>query len=521
MRRGLTTTVVLMAVAGLGMAAANRTRGQAEAVTPRRPNVVLILADDLSWNLVNRRFTPHIAALQRRGMTFTRYFVTDSLCCPSRSTLFTGLLPHDSGVFTNLPPDGGYGKFRSAGLEQRTWAVALQRAGYRTSMLGKYLNGYGDPQMTADTAPVPPGWSDWHVSNATGYAEFNYLLNENGSVTSYGGPAGGCGTVATPDDYGVDVLADKATAFIGESAGGPFAVEAATFAPHAPFTPAPRNACDFPGLQEPRDPSFNTLNTHAPAWLAARRKLPPAQVARLDAAFRKRAQATEAVDRVVGDVEAALARHHLLDDTYIVFTSDNGFHLGQHRLAQGKQTAFDTDIRVPLVVAGPGVPRGRTSRAVTQNTDLYPTFAQLAGRTPGASVDGRSLLELLHPGPRTVPWRTVALVEHHGLTPTNDPDSDAGRRGGNPPTYEAIRLSAAHVPGFRRPLEAVYVEYANPAHEREFYDIRSDPYERHNIVASLSARQRAALHLILRRLATCHGTRACWAAGRPRLSRTA
>src|SRR4051812_26743539 len=156
------------------------------------PNIVFILTDDLSWNLVKRRFAPHVVALERRGETFDHYFVADSLCCPSRSTIFTGDYPHDTHVFSNGGATGGYPKFAGEGLTTRTFAVALQQRGYATSMLGKYLNGYGGPVMTPATAPVPEGWSDWHVSNDTGYGEFDYLLNDNGRLDRYGGPAVGC-----------------------------------------------------------------------------------------------------------------------------------------------------------------------------------------------------------------------------------------------------------------------------------------------------------------------------------------
>src|SRR5262249_46622563 len=160
-----------------------------------------------------------------------------------------------------------------------------------------------------------------------------------------------------------------------------------------------------------------------------------------------------------------------LKNTYIVFSSDNGYHLGQHRLTRGKQTAFDTDIRVPLVIAGPGVPRGRTAAQVTQNTDLYPTFLQLSGGAPSAQVDGRGLLPLLHPGQRPVPWRTVALIEHHGPDRNpSDPDFDQGKASGNPTTYEAIRISRRHLPYFKGAVEAVYVEYQDAAHEVEYYN---------------------------------------------------
>ena len=497
-----------LAAAGPHASAAKRTAA--------KPNIVFILADDLSCDLVNRRFAPHIVGLQKRGVTFSRYFVSDSLCCPSRSTIFTGLFPHDTHVLTNLGPTGGFQKFQAERLDRRTWAVALRRRGYRASMLGKYLNGYGNPTMTAAAAPIPPGWTDWNVSNNSGYAEFNYLLNDNGAVHFYGGPTGACGTTGTPDNYGVDVLNADARAFVERMKRKPFVVEVATFAPHSPYTPAERNACDFAGLTAPRDPSFDAPNINPPAWLAAHKPLGAGQIARIDASFRRRAQSVEAIDKLVADVEAKLAADHLTRNTYIVFSSDNGYHLGQHMLSRGKQTAFDTDIRVPLIVAGPGVPKGRTITQVTQNVDLYPTFVQLAGGKPRPSVEGHSLLPLLHPGRTRPRWRTLALVEHRGLTAANDPDFEDGRRGGNPTTYEAIRIAARHLPGFKRPVNAVYVEYKDAAHELEYYDINRDPFERDNVANRLKPGQRAVLHRLLVRLEHCHGARSCWKAGSPR-----
>jgi N-acetylglucosamine-6-sulfatase len=470
---------------------------------PAHPNIVFILTDDLSWNLITPQIAPHITALEKQGETFNHYFVADSLCCPSRSTIFTGLFPHDTHVATNLPPNGGFQKFQSEGLDRKTYAVALHNTGYATSMLGKYLNGYGDP-LNHTTAPVPPGWTDWHVSNSSGYAEFNFFLNDNGVFHKYTGP----------NNYGVDVLNTDAQSFIRRSAGTPFAVEVATFAPHQPFTPAPRNANDFPGLTEPRDPSFNTSNLNPPAWLGQRKPLGPKQLTNIDAIYRKRAQAVESVDKLLADTEATLAAEHLTDSTYIVFSSDNGYHLGQHRLVRGKQTAFDTDIRVPLIVAGPGVPRGRVVSQVAQNVDLYPTFVQLAGATPDAPIDGHSLVPLLHPSGGTPTWRTVALVEHHGGN--NDPaDPDFEPGGSNPTTYEAIRISAHHLKGFNGPVEAVYVEYADSQHEIEYYDIAKDPYETNNIAKTLTADQRTELHSILNALQNCHTTTSCWAAAQP------
>jgi N-acetylglucosamine-6-sulfatase len=470
----------IVALLAAGCAAA---KPAAAPPPPRKPNIVFILTDDLSWNLIDARFAPHIVALEKRGETFDHYFVTDSLCCPSRSTIFTGDFPHDTHVLSNTAPLGGYAKFERERLAKRTFAVALRAHGYRTSLLGKYLNGY------AVTSPIPPAWTDWHVSDATGYAELNYDLNDNGHVDHYG------------DRYGVDVLAEDATRFIAQSAGRPFAVEVATFAPHAPYTPAPRNANDFPGLVEPRDPSFDANNFDPPGWLNKRPRLTPQQIARIDQGYRMRAQSVEAVDQLVARVEQAVPK-----DTYIVFSSDNGYHMGQHRLTWGKMTAFDTDIRVPLIVAGPGVPHGRVVHQVVQNTDLDPTFVQLAGGRPSPAIDGHSLVPLLRGTPPPA-WRTLALVEHRGRTVRpGDPDYEDGPHGGDPMTYAAIRISNAKT-------EAVYVEYVDG--EREYYDIARDPYERHNLAGRLSGSRRRHLHALLAGLRHCHDARACWTAAAP------
>jgi N-acetylglucosamine-6-sulfatase len=506
-----------LVVAGLAVSSAAGSRAPAPARPAAKPNVVFILTDDLSWNLVNRQFAPHIVALEKRGETFNHYFVTDSLCCPSRSTIFTGLFPHDTQVFANVGRDGGFRKFQSRQLYRRTFAVADRARGYRTSMMGKYLNGYGTPTVNGSTAPIPPGWSDWRVAG-NGYLEFNYTLNENGRFNFYGGSTGGCGVTGDPNNYGVDVLNARARSFINTTRRKSFVLEVATFAPHAPYIPAPRNACDFPGLTEPRDPSFNSPNINPPAWLAHRQALTAQDIRTIDGSYRMRAQAVESVDKLLADVEATLARDHLARNTYIVFSSDNGYHLGQHLLSRGKQTAFDTDIRVPLIIAGPGVPRGRVVSQVAQNTDLYPTFVQLAGGAPSRTIDGHSLLPLLHPGRRPPGWRTFALIEHRHVNKQspNDPDTEDGTKGGNPTSYEAIRISTPRLPGFRGRVEAVYVQYQDPQREIEYYNLIRDPFERNNIAGSLSSAQKSELSHILARLERCHGASACWRAGVPR-----
>jgi len=466
----------------------------APAAFAGRANIVFVLTDDLSSDLV--RFMPHVLAMERHGLTFTNYFVSDSLCCPSRASIFTGNFPHDTHVYGNFGSTGGFQAFHRRGEERHTFAIALQRAGYRTAMMGKYLNGYGQvaghlADGTATDVPstfVPPGWDEWDVAG-WGYPEFNYTLNENGVLRRYG---------HQPSDYLTDVLARKGVEFIHGAARDhtPFFLELATFAPHSPYAPAPVDRQDFAGLRAPRPPSFDVLPSHAPQWLAAHPLLTHRQLARIDWAFRRRAQAVQAVDRMIGEIEQAFAANGLSADTYLVFSSDNGLHTGEYRLMPGKLTAFDTDIRVPLVVTGPGVPPGSRTPLMAENVDLAKTFAAIGATSlPG---DGQSLLPVLD-GQSPSRWRNAVLIEHRGPPlSVRDPDYQQPASG-SPTTYEAMRTDSF-----------LYVEYAD--REREFYDLRTDPFELHNIAGGLTPRKLARLHAELKALERCHGGKACWRA---------
>ena len=487
MRRRILAVVALIAVAAAVTLAVAR---PSPAGAPKRPNIVFVLTDDLSWNLV--RYMPHVVGLERQGVTFSHYYVTDSLCCPSRSSIFGGKFPHDTHVFSNKGKDGGFRAFHRRGEESSTFATSLQAAGYRTAMMGKYLNGYM-PLQPVNGKPlyVPPGWNEWDVAG-NAYPEFNYVLNENGRAVNYGN---------SPQDYLVDVMAGKAVNFINGAASAkkPFAIELATFAPHKPYTPAPRYAAAFPGLAAPRTPAFDFANLNPPRWLSGHAPLTPPQVFDIDTSFRKRVQAVQAVDDMIARIESTLKARHLDKNTYIVFSSDNGYHMGEHRLLPGKMTAFDTDINVPLVIAGPGVPRGKTLAQIAENVDLRPTFSVLGGAHVPATVEGHSLVPLLRGGKQPAVWRNAALVEHHGPDfQKGDPDLP-GPGSGNPRTYEALRDN-----------HAVYVEYSDG--ERGYYDLTRDPYELNNVYSKLGSKQRARLHAQLVAMAACHGGSRCWAA---------
>jgi len=449
----------------------------------KRANIVFVLADDLASNLV--QYMPNVLKMQRDGVTFANYFVTDSLCCPSRSSIFTGRYPHDTGIYRNVGSDGGYLTFVRRGHERSTFATALTAAGYHTAMLGKYLNGY-QPQRN----PASPGWNEWDVAG-NGYPGFNYDLNQNGRIAHYG---------SEPADYMTDVLSAAAVNFIKrQTADSPFMIEIATFAPHAPYTPAPRDANAFPGLRAPRTPAFNAeADPAAPKWLMAHTPLSEADMAIIDNDFRKRAQSVLAVDAMIGELQQAVAAIGAAGNTFFVFSSDNGYHMGEHRLMPGKMTAYDTDIHVPLVVTGPGVPAGRMVEEIVQNIDLCPTFTELGYAAAPSSIDGRSLAPLLR-GEKVDGWRTVALVEHRGpVRNLADPDLP-GPRSGNPTTYEAIRMATS-----------LYVEYASG--EKEYHDLATDPHELRNTYAALPDERKAALHATLDAVRNCHDAASCRAA---------
>ncbi|QWF76642.1 sulfatase family protein [Amycolatopsis sp. CA-230715] len=454
-----------------------------------RPNIVYVLTDDLATNLLP--YLPHVQALAKAGASFGNYTVTDSLCCPSRSSILSGKFPHDTGVFTNSGSDGGFTAFHDKGGEKDTVATSLQQAGYRTAMMGKYLNGY-QPGMKLDGQEnyVPPGWNEWDVAG-NGYPQYDYDLNENHKVVHYG---------SKPQDYLNSVLTGKATGFINSSAQAraPFFLELASFTPHSPYTPAPQDTDLFPGLKAPRTPAYDKVPANAPPWLAAQPPLSENEQQRIDESFRKRAQAVQSVDRMIGALQDTLTKAGVADHTYLVFTSDNGYHMGEYRLGPGKQTAFDTDVRVPLIAAGPGIPAGRTVAEPAENIDLRPTFAELAAAGTPSDVDGRSLAPLLR-GQPAPDWRTAALVEHHGPnTAPDDPDRQ-GKKNGNPPTYNALRTAAY-----------TYVEYVDGG--KEYYDRRTDPDQLDNRVGRLPAETLAKLHDALRAMTECHGRDACWAA---------
>jgi N-acetylglucosamine-6-sulfatase len=456
-----------------------------------RPNVVFILTDDQDLLLSSLSFMPQTRALiAQKGMTFKQDFVPLSLCCPSRSTILTGLYPHNHKIYNNRAPDGGFAKFEALGHEETTIATALHGAGYRTALFGKYLNNY--PRKD-DLTHVPPGWDEFATPSAgQPYTEFNYTLNENGSLVQYKHDAG---------DYMTDVIAAKATDFIRSSAadGAPFFLYFAPYAPHKPATPAPRHAGLFASLRAPRTPSFDEVDVRdKPARIRKLPRLSAATMTSMDNLYRKRAQSLQAVDEAVAALVHALDESGQLANTYIVFTSDNGFHMGQHRLKAGKYTPYETDIHMPLMVRGPGIAAGSATSAPTSSVDFVPTIAELAGVSLPFPVDGRSFVPLLR-GRKPAGWRQVILLEQFAFTPATDAPPSVLE----PPDPQDGTVTAypSHL-GVRTPT-LKYVEYDSG--EREVYDLSRDPDELNNLAAHSDAGWLARMSELARALGACAG----------------
>ena len=412
---------------------------------PSHPNVVVIMTDDQTLESMKVMERTN-RLLGGEGVTFDNNFVSFSLCCPSRSTFLTGQYAHNHGVLGNGPPDGGYYKLDST----NTLAVWLQRAGYATIHLGKYLNGYG----TKNPREIPPGWTEFHATiDPSTYQYYDYTLNDNGQVTHP------CPT-DRPECYQTDFFAQKAQEIIRRRAAAPqpFFLWVAFIAPHAggppdpddpPYpptpSPAPRHRNYFAGTELPLAPSFNEMDmSDKPLSI---RRLPRFNAAGMRAIrenYQQELESLLAVDEAVQGIVDTLRDTGVLDKTLIVFTSDNGYFHGEHRIPAGKILPYEPSIRVPLIIRGPGVPHGVHRSQIVANIDLAPTIVDATKAAPGRTMDGHSLFPLMQDGGKEL-GRDIVI-----------------ENGPGPAHFSALRT-----PHF------LYVEYDDGS--RELYDLVRDP----------------------------------------------
>jgi N-acetylglucosamine-6-sulfatase len=437
-RRALRAFTLL---AGLAMVqwvlfAADTTPRVAHAQTPGRPNIVLILTDDQRYDTLH--VMPEVRRLlMQRGMTLRRAIVTNPLCCPSRASILTGRYSHTTGVYANSPPNGGWAAFQSS--ESDTIATALHDVGYRTALFGKYMNGYG-----GEAAYVPPGWDRWFaVTDAGGYYNYSIYDDARGHL-SYG---------SLPGAYSTDVIRKQAVSFIRSAPEGrPLFLVVTPFAPHGPYTAAPRHDGDFASALVRIGPAVNEPNvSDKPAYIAAKQVGSSAWVR---ARTRDQWETLLAVDFLVSRIVSTLAETGRGDDTLVIFTSDNGFSNREHRWG-GKQVPYEESIRVPMIFRLPGqIPAGAVSGALVSNVDLAPTIADFAGAS--LSADGMSLRPLLTDRASSI--RGSVVLEHLQMAQPV-------------PTYCGVRI-----PSF------TFVHYATG--EEELYDLAKDPRQLQNVAST-------------------------------------
>jgi arylsulfatase A-like enzyme len=486
----------------------------AQAAPDTAPNIVLILTDDQDGQPDMMNAMPNLQALiADQGMSFDHFFAPVPLCCPARAILLLGQYAHNSQMLHNLMPIGGFQRFVELGLEDTTIATALDAAGYRTALIGKYLNDYPNAD---DPTHIPPGWDEWIAPiTHSAYGSFNYSMNENGVIVSYGN---------APQDHISDVVTAKAVDFITRAAttspNTPFFVQINYLAPHSPANPAPRHAQMFPNAQTPRPPSFNESDmADKPAFMQSLPLFGPSDIAGMDTFRRKQLQSIQAVDEGIAAVVQTLQTQGKLDNTYIIFTSDNGLHAGQHRFPIGKGAAFEEDVRVPLMVRGPGVPAGVVRSELVSMVDIVPTLADLGGANMTIEVDGRSLVPLLHTtAPPAQGWRKAVLIEHwpqpssfvtdpHPMAEPPDPGDLFLHRllYGDQAATAYDHAATVDTPDWTVLRTADYKYVRRVGNARELYDIDQDRYELYSQHADADAAFLSQLNTRLNALYTCAG----------------
>ncbi|KAF3922949.1 Arylsulfatase [Dactylellina cionopaga] len=441
----------------------------------RRPNIVFILTDDQDIEMNSLDYMPFVQKhLLDKGTLFRNHFVTTALCCPSRVSLWTGRHSHNTNVTDVNPPHGGYPKFVSQGFNENFLPVWLQQASYNTYYTGKLFNAhttknYNNPHVKGFTA------SDFLLDPWTyNYLNPAYQRNHEPPILYRG-------------QHTLDILTDKANALLDDAIASdkPFFLGVAPVAPHSNVVgdisdindldkvtfsepvPLKRHEHLFPDAKVPRTPHFNPDKPSGVNWIAERPKLNQTWIDHNDYYYRQRIRALQGVDELVDGLFERLEKNGQLDNTYIFYTADNGFHVSQHRLNPGKECGFEDDIRVPFIVRGPGITEGAISKAVTTHIDVAPTIFEIAGIPLRDDFDGLAIP--LEKEKQTAKRHEHVNVEYWGFA------VEEGSLGGTlfwNNTYKSLRIIGQN-------YNLYYSVWCN--NEHQLYDLTTDPYQLKNI----------------------------------------
>nr|XP_033322667.1 N-acetylglucosamine-6-sulfatase-like [Megalopta genalis]XP_033322668.1 N-acetylglucosamine-6-sulfatase-like [Megalopta genalis] len=462
-------------------------------------NIVLIIADDL--DIVLDGMVPlknTVDLIGRRGASFSNCFVASPICCPNRASILTGKYQHNHLVVNNTI-DGGCNSIKWQELQEpNTFAAYLnQQASYATFYAGKYLNKYGNTNV-GGASHVPIGW-DWWAGLIGNSKYYNYSMSINGTVQKFN---------STVFDYLTDLITEFTMSFIKtrKADGQPFLAVLAPPAPHAPFTPAVRHYGIYNGTKAKRTPNFNKLTEMNKHWLARRgpSPLPDEVLPKLDEIYSRRWETLLALDDLVTNVYQTLKSEGLLDDTYIIFTSDNGYHIGQFSMPMDKRQPYETDIRVPLLIRGPGIEPSKISAPVS-SVDLFATILEIAGvQRPS---DGTSLLK------KTLPEDRTLLIEYRGEKSEGVPSSGCPSDSDINLSYcmkdmackcqDAANNTFSCIRRVSRKFNNIFCVFEDDQHYVEAYNITTDNYQMENIGYSMKRNHRYRFRKLLKRMSIC------------------
>jgi N-acetylglucosamine-6-sulfatase len=444
--------------------------------------------------------------MTEQGLYFDNAFVTTPVCCPSRSSILTGKYTHNHHTYENVVEKGCDAPSWRVLNENKTVGPYMSMAGYKTGFFGKYLNNYGEPGTGTDISHVPPGWTRWFALQGNS-KYYNYNVSNQGVREAHGDDY----TL----DYFTDVLREEAVKFIQDSSGSPMFMYIATPSPHRPATPAPQYDNKFLGQLAPRSPSYND-NSKDKHWIISDGTpvMTEEVIGLVDELYEMRLESLLSVQDLVQAVIQTLEKEQILNNTYIFYNSDHGYHLGQFKQQGEKRQPYDEDIRVPLIVRGPGIKPNSATQVLALNIDMAPTFLDLAGWPLPEDMDGQSLKSvLLGEEPQEASYQF--LVEYFGAG--SSPGVGCFFGGPYVPflhdcinnTFLGLRMYDSE--NGDRLFSDFFLTDGVPMKQsdvyfQEYYNITEDYWEMHNDVASLSDEKVKEFEDTIWALHTCSGS---------------